>query len=355
MKKAIQRVLLYRLGSLGDTVVALPALHLAAAAYPEAERRLRTNFPVDVKAPPAAAILEHTGLVHGFFRYIVGTRSPLELLSLWWQLVRWRPQVLIYLQGARGIESAKRDAWFFRLCGISTQIGVPLTDIMQRNLPLPFSRELELEGSRLARNLSCIGSLDIEDPAAWDLHLTPAEHLCAQEVLSPANGLPLISFSVGTKVQAKDWGRENWRELLTRLAPLCPGHALALCGAPEESDASDFAATEWQGLSGGPVLNLCGRLTPRQSAAVFARSRIFVGHDSGPMHLAAAVQTPCVAIFAARNIPRVWFPFGSQHRILYHHVDCAGCELETCIAQRKKCITSITVDEVLAEIRSILH
>jgi len=102
------------------------------------------------------------------------------------------------------------------------------------------------------------------------------------------------------------------------------------------------------------VINLCGQLTPRESAAVFARSRIFIGHDSGPMHLAAAVNTPCVAIFAARNIPRVWFPYGEQHRVLYHHVDCAGCELETCIVQKKKCLTSITVDEVLSEIRAVL-
>ncbi len=355
MAKVIQRVLLYRLGSLGDTVVALPAIHLTARAFPHAERRLLTNFPVNVKAPPAAAILEHTGLVHGFFRYAVGTRSPRKLMSLWWQLLRWRPQVLIYMGGARGVESAKRDALFFRLCGISSQVGVPLTDDMQRNLPTGPGQELELEGSRLARNLSQLGPADLDHPSSWDLHLTAAEHIRAQEALSPAAGLPLIAFSVGTKVQAKDWGRENWRALLRRLAELYPGHALALCGAPEESDPSDFAATGWQQHSDSPVINLCGQLTPRESAAVFARSRIFIGHDSGPMHLAAAVKTPCVAIFAARNIPRVWFPYGKQHRVLYHHVDCAGCELETCIVQKKKCLTSITVDEVLAEIRAVLR
>jgi ADP-heptose:LPS heptosyltransferase len=72
------------------------------------------------------------------------------------------------------------------------------------------------------------------------------------------------------------------------------------------------------------------------------------------MHLAAAVQTPCVAVFAARNIPRVWFPYGKQHRVVYHKVDCAGCGLETCIIERKKCITSITVEEVLAQVRAAL-
>lgn len=349
-----QRVLLYRLGSLGDTLVALPALHLVAEAFPDAERRLLTNFPVHVKAPPAAAVLEHTGLVQGFFRYAVGTRSPRELLRLWWQLLRWRPDVLVYLGAPRGVESAKRDALFFRLCGVSRQIGVPVTEEMQRNLPSGLNGALEPEASRLARNIRELGDAHLEDAASWDLHLTGAEHVRAAEVLSATGGAPLIAVSVGTKVQAKDWGRENWRGLLDRLAQTYRGHALALCGAPEEADASDFAAAGWQARSGAAAINLCGRLTPRESAAVFARARVFLGHDSGPMHLAAAVQTPCVAIFAARNIPRVWFPYGREHRVLYHHVECAGCELETCIVQRKKCLTSISVDEVLAEIRAIL-
>jgi ADP-heptose:LPS heptosyltransferase len=101
-------------------------------------------------------------------------------------------------------------------------------------------------------------------------------------------------------------------------------------------------------------VNLCGKLTPRESAAAFRRARLFIGHDSGPMHLAAAVQTPCVAIFAARNKPRVWFPYGSQHRVVYHQTECWGCGLETCIVERKRCLTSITVDEVVSEIAAVL-
>src|SRR5260370_10412181 len=60
-----KRVLIYRLGSLGDTLVALPALHLVERAFPKAERRVLTNVPVNVKAPPAAAVLEGSGLGHG--------------------------------------------------------------------------------------------------------------------------------------------------------------------------------------------------------------------------------------------------------------------------------------------------
>jgi heptosyltransferase III len=354
MPSSTKRVLIYRLGSLGDTLVALPALHLAARAFPNAERRMLTNFPVNVKAPPAAAILENSGLIHSYYRYAVGTRSPRELLTLWWQIARWRPQVLVYIGGARGVESARRDEKFFRLCGISRLIGVPVTEDMQQNRWQESEKALEPEGERLARNLAELGDARLDDPESWDLRLTLEEKARAAEALRPANGLPIIAVSVGTKVQSKDWGRDNWRALLANVAALYPGHALTLSGSPPESEASEFAADGWREAGGGPVINLCGKLTPRESAAAFAHARLFIGHDSGPMHLAAAVQTPCVAIFAARNKPRVWFPYGRQHRVVYHQTDCWGCGLETCTVERKKCITSITVKEVLAEVRAVL-
>jgi ADP-heptose:LPS heptosyltransferase len=362
--KTIRRVLLYRLGSLGDMLVAVPSLHLVARAFPQAERRMLTNVPVHAKAPPAAAILENSGLVQGYMRYAVGTRSLKELAQLWWRIFRWRPEVLVYLAGPRGVQNARRDAAFFRLCGVGRLVGVPLTEDLQQNFygdPTGdlWEGNLEPEAARLARCLAELGDARLDDPASWDLGLTHAEQQRAAEAigaeaLETGPALRPIAVSVGTKVQAKDWGRANWRALLAAIAAAFPGRALLLAGAAEESEASDFAAGGWRANGGGPVVNLCGRLTPRESAAAFARAELFVGHDSGPMHLAAAVGTPVVAIFAARNIPRQWFPFGDRHTVLYHRVECWGCGLETCIEQQKKCLLSITVDEVMDAVRSQL-
>jgi ADP-heptose:LPS heptosyltransferase len=357
VKSPAQRVLIYRLGSLGDTLIALPALHLVARAFPNAERRLLTNIPVHAKAPAAASVLRHTGLVHNYLRYPVGTRSPRELLALARQLRLWCPDVLVYLAAARGLPAARRDALFFRLCGISHQIGVPLTlDLQQHRIessdertPAP-SGAREPEAARLARALASLGDAHLDAPESWSLHLTPAEIARARDALAPAGDRPIFAVSVGTKVQSKDWGRDKWRALLARLVWRHPRHALVLLGAAEEHAVSQFAASDWHGLGTGPVLNLCGQLSPRESAAVLAHARLFLGHDSGPMHLAAAVQTPCVALFAARNLPRVWFPFGDRHRVLYRPTSCAGCGLATCIVEQKRCLTAISVDDVLAEI-----
>jgi ADP-heptose:LPS heptosyltransferase len=357
-EEAIRRVMIYRLGSLGDMVVALPSLRLVARAFPNAERRMLTNVPVHAKAPAAAAVLDGSGLVHGYFSYAVGTRDVFQLVRLWWTIRRWRPEMVVYLAAARGVKAARRDALFFRLCGVRRLVGVPLTEAQQVS-ELVSQRvgedALEPEAARLARCLAELGDARLEELGSWDLRLTDGERVVARAVIGDvALGLRPIAAGVGTKVQAKDWGKEKWRALLGRLAVEQPGRALLMVGAAEEFAAAEFAAQEWRANGGGPVVNLCGMLTPRESAAALAEATLFVGHDSGPMHLAAAVGTRCVAVFAARNLPRQWFPYGEGHRVVYHRVSCAGCGLEVCIDEGKRCLMSITVDEVLAEVRAAL-
>jgi ADP-heptose:LPS heptosyltransferase len=351
-----RRVLIYRLGSLGDTVVALPALHLVARAFPGAERRLLTNLPVHAKAPAAKAVLEGSGLVDGYFGYPVGTRSVWELLKLWWAVRRWRPEVAVYLAAARGVEVAERDARFLRLCGVRRIVGLPVTEAMQRSFygaetDAACKMNWEPEAERLARCIAGLGDAKVDDAASWEMHLSTAERAEAErQIGESALRLHPVAVSVGTKVQAKDWGMDNWRALLGEMAKAMPGRSLLLVGAAEESAASEFAATGWR-AGGGAVVNLCGRLNPRESAAALERAELFVGHDSGPMHLAASVGTPCVAVFAARNVPKQWFPVGRKHRVIYHTVSCQGCGLETCVEQQKRCLTSITVDEVMEAVR----
>jgi ADP-heptose:LPS heptosyltransferase len=352
-----RRVLIYRLGSLGDMVVALPALHLVARAFPNAERRLLTNLPVHAKAPAAKAVLDGSGLVDDYFGYPVGTRSPWELLKLIWTVRQWKPEVVVYLAAARGVEAAQRDAKFLRYCGAKRLIGLPDTEALQRNFygadtDAGCSMNWEPEAERLARCIAELGNAMTGDAASWDLQLSDADRReGARQIGAAALEMRPIAISVGTKVQAKDWGVDKWRELLARMVEAMPGRALLLIGAPEESAASEFAATGWR-AGGGVVVNLCGRLNPRQSAAALERAELFVGHDSGPMHLAASVGTPCVAVFAARNIPRQWYPLGGTmvartHRVIYHEVSCGGCGLETCVVEQKRCLTSVTVDEVM--------
>lgn len=337
----VRRILIYRLGSLGDTVVALPCFHLLERLYPRAERFLLTNFPVHAKAPAAAAVLGSSGLVHGYIRYTVGTRNIGELLRLARKIRRFKPDLLVYLMDLRQERSIRRDEIFFRLAGVRQIVGLPTGENLRRRFDFATNK-YESEAYRLCRLMDEMGDANPGDAANWDLRLTGDERKVAEKALGPLAGKPLIVCGPGTKMQAKDWGKENWRALLGRLHAAYPEHGLALVGVREEAAVSDFAAADWHGAK----VNLCGRLTPRETAAALEHADLFLGPDSGPMHLAASVGVPCVIAFSAHGLPGVWNPVGEQHQIVYHQTECFNCGLETCIEMEKKCLRSITVDEM---------
>jgi len=340
---SVKRVLIYRLGSLGDTIVALPALHLVERTFPSAQRLMLTNIPAHAKAAASSVILSGSCLVHSYISYPVGTRSIRGLARVWWQIRRFRPDLLVYLASSRSEEMVRRDLRFFRLCGIRRIAGLPLGNLAN-NCYNSATDLWEQEGARLLRCLRPLGEADANDLRNWDLRLTEAERAKAREVLAAAAGRQIVACGPGTKMQAKDWGQQNWRALLDKLSAALPNHALVLVGAKEDAAASKFAAAGWKST----VLNLCGKLTPRETAAVLAHAELFVGPDSGPMHLAAISGVPCAIAFAARDYPGRWFPAGIGHRIVYHRVECFHCRLEVCIEKKKDFLTSITVEEMFA-------
>lgn len=345
----MKRVLIYRLGSLGDTTVALPCFHLIARAFPNAKRLLLTNFPVHSKAPASAAVLGDSGLVHGYMRYTVGTRNPAKLFRLAWEIRRFRPDVLVYLMPVRPLRNVQRDRIFFRMAGVRQIVGLPDEEGLKHRLDQTAGL-YEREASRLARTIAALGDANVEDMSNWELRLSRAERDAAVSALGFLTQFPLIVCGPGTKMQAKDWGQENWCALIAHLHRTYAGYGLVLVGAKEEAGMADLAAQEWI----GPKSNLCGQLTPRETAAVLEHAKVFLGPDSGPMHLAASVGVPCVIPFSAAGIPGVWFPIGIRHQIIYHRTSCHGCRLRTCIDEARRCLTSISVEEIAAAVARVL-
>jgi len=98
---------------------------------------------------------------------------------------------------------------------------------------------------------------------------------------------------------------------------------------------------------------LAGRTTLLQFAAVLKRCALFVGNDNGPMHMAAALGTPVVALFGPSN-PFVWGPRGGKVEVLYKGLDCRQCFHPTCRRGEESCMKQITVDEVFAAVTRCL-
>lgn len=315
MSEDARRVLVYRLGSLGDTVVSLPCLHLVARSFPRAERRLLTNEPMGGKAASVELVLGGSGLVSGTaIRYPAGIRNPATLFRLRREIRAFDPDLLVYLTESRGVGAALRDMAFFRTCGIARILGAPLSNDLATHRYLAREKRWEREAERLARCLAPLGDALLDKRESWDLGFSAAERARADAALSGWAGAGNFAvFSVGTKWPENDWGDARWSQALAALSAASHGLGLVLTGSADEAGRSDALAIHWK----GPVLNLCGRLPPRESALVIARARLFLGHDSGPMHLAAAVGTPAVAVFSRKNKPGIWFPCGPGHTPLY--------------------------------------
>ena len=345
----IRKVLIYRLGSLGDTVVALPCFHLIARCFPYAERVLLTNLPVHAKAAASASVLGDSGLVHGTMRYTVGTRRMGELLRLTLEIRRFRPDLLIYLMPMRPYGRVLRDRIFFRTAGVRRIVGLPGEWELKHRFDAATG-QYEPEARRLARAIAALGDAHPEEMANWDLRLSEAERQDAVASLGALGERRLIACGPGTKMQSKDWGQERWRELLARLHAQYPLHGLVLVGAQEDYEVSEYSAEWWRGAK----VNLCGRLTPRETAAVLEGAEVFLGPDSGPMHLAASVGVRCVIAFSAHGLPGVWYPAGRQHQIVYHQPECFGCGLERCVVMKKECMTSVTVEEMEQAVGRVL-
>lgn len=346
------RVLVYRIGSIGDTVVALPAMWHLKSKYPNASITTLTNFPVTQtgKESSLSMILEGTDIVSDYIEYPVRTLGLRGLLQLCARIRQGKFDILIYLMPVRSLRQLIRDWLFFKLCGIPKLVGLKFLRHAQTRLYNTETVLWEHESHRLGRLISELGEIDYEDSAAWSLNLSPLEREAAGQAISELGIRPFFVLSMGAKADVKEWGEANWVELACRLTEKYPEHALVLIGSLDEYARCEKVARYWK----APTLNLCGTLPPRVSAAVLERSGLFIGHDSGPMHLAATVGTPVVAIFSARNKPGEWYPYGNQHQVLYHKTDCFGCGLVTCIVEKKKCINSITTDEVMDAITSAL-
>jgi len=341
------RILIYRLGSLGDTVLALPCFHLIRASYPTAHITVLTNAPVSGKAAALASILDGTGLIDAVIPYPIGLRNRAQLVQLRSRLKAGRFDQVISLTAARGLRASLRDYLFFKMCGIRQVTGIPFRRRDMVCLRLREGTLHESEAERLLRRIRSLGSVDLQESKWVDLHLTVEEKAQATRLLEVAGiEKKFLALSLGTKSPLNDWGMHNWTSLLEKLSGEFPELGLILLGSGDEFTAGQTLLQNWN----GPRANLCGKTSPRTSAAVLAQAALYVGHDSGPLHLAAAAGTRCVGIYSARFPPGQWFPIGRGHVTLYPH-SFYDRNRSSDPEHQHRALASIQVDDVLTAIR----
>jgi heptosyltransferase-2 len=179
----------------------------------------------------------------------------------------------------------------------------------------------------------------------------------------PQPSRPLVVAHVGAGMPAKRWPVEHWRTLVRRLVEQRAARVVLVGGDDDRATARAIAGSApTEGLE-----DWTGLFDLRQLAALLERAALFVGADSGPAHLAAAVGAPVVVLFSGTNDAQQWRPWGQRVTVVRQAVPCAPCHREDCPLVGHPCLSGLTPDAVMraveaawpvgpaANVRSPLH
>ncbi|HZC81745.1 MAG TPA: putative lipopolysaccharide heptosyltransferase III [Nitrospiraceae bacterium] len=197
---------------------------------------------------------------------------------------------------------------------------------------------------RIDRDLEALKLVSIQagskNPQLW---LMPEEKNSADlllDQLGVQRSQSIVILQPGARYWFKAWPPERFAELADHLTSQY-GCQVLIGGSEQDLD---LAQQIRQMTKSSPVI-LAGRTTIKQFAAVANKAALFVGSDSGAMHIASAVGAPVVALFGPSN-PREWAPRGGPVEVLYKESDCRTCVHPTCTRGEENCMRLITVQEV---------
>jgi len=165
---------------------------------------------------------------------------------------------------------------------------------------------------------------------------------------------PYVVLHPGASVPARAPGPDWAARAAAALG--AAGHRVVLTGGPDEKELTAHCAAAVLRAEGGtpPALDLGGATEPAELAGVLRRARVVVVGNTGPAHLAAAVGTPVVSLFAPVVPAERWRPWGVPHRLLGRAgAPCAGSRARTCPVPGHPCLDSVTEDELLAAVAEL--
>jgi lipopolysaccharide heptosyltransferase I len=323
-----QRILIIKPSSLGDVTHALPVLHLLRRRWPDA----KISWLV---APYCSGLLEgHPDLdeVILFDRRRFGTawKSPsagMDLIRFKRDLRKRRFDLVIDLQGLFrsgwlawhtrapvriGLANAREWAWIF----------------YTHRVPIAT-----MEQHAVDRYLKVAAALGCEtEPVTFQFPTTPADQAAAEQI---NNGDPYAVLMPGANWETKRWSVENFAALV---APIRERFGLqsVIAGGPDTVELA-------KKIPG--AIDMAGKTNLPQLVALLERASLVIANDSGPMHIAAALNRPLVAIFGPTNPIRTG-PYGRMDSVVRVDIPCSPCYSRTC--SHTSCLRWLGIEPVLA-------
>jgi heptosyltransferase-2 len=316
----MSRAVVFAPNWVGDTIMALPVIEALAAAGRQ---------PAVLARPHLAPLLELCPAVTEVVRRDEDDGRTVANLRRY------------DFDDAVLLPNSFRSAWLARQAGIPGRWGYRgnwRSPLLQHPVPRPRRRRRQIED--YGDLLEAMGVTPTDD---W---VSPADHKTGRQLVE-RTGLsgdgPLVGLFPGAEFgPSKRWPWRRFAELAREMRRRLPGARILIVAGPKET---------WLGVrvheESGHVHPLAGPdLDLAQLARLLATLDLLVTNDSGPMHLAAAVGVPCVALFGPTD-PNRTAPAGDIHRVL--HIDrwCSPCFRRRCPLLHHRCLKEIEVEQVL--------
>lgn len=329
----MERILIFRTGSIGDIICSFPALYHITRNFPGKKIDILTN------AGSANLVSMEKLLDEQYYNKIINYlgKSPTEL----WRDLRQNKYDLViqFPQQYAGVFSQLRDMFFFRSAGIKHGFG------WQKSSTRIFKRTqehfcIQKNETEILLDIVRKNRLDVAGESQYPLNISKQDKAMVYTDIEFA-GISrerLIGVVIGAKRPQNRWPLHYFKEVVQYLVK--NNFQIILIGGKED-------VINAEQLAGRNVFNYCGKYTPVQSAAALSACRLVISNDTGPMHLAYASDVPVVAVFSSRDFPGRWYPpVDEKHKIFRNHqVHCSLCLSENC--QDNICMKGIMPAEII--------
>jgi len=340
----IRRILIFRYGALGDIVMSTPVIEAVSEMFPEAE----IDYVVD---RPFKEVLQGNPHLDAIFDYLpiqsfaIPFREKVKFLS---RLRKFAPDLSIILEGGPYTQISAYLAGSKYRAGLdSFNHGFLLT----HKVPIyPYDQLHTID-----KYFEMLSILGYRGNAAYQMRLYPApedfssiEDFLQSYKIGPDDVLIALFPGGGenpqTVLHTKRWPKEYYAELAGRLITRY-GAKIILIGGPDDYSLNEQVVS----LIDYPVINIAGKMPILQTAAFLKRADLYIGNDSGPLYLAAAMGIPTISIFGPTNPARL-APIGEKHLVVKSDIDCSPCYREVLGSfpqcENPECMKSITVKRV---------
>ncbi len=338
--KDIENILVIRLDHIGDLLFATPVFRAIKEAYPKVRLDVlisRHNKDIIKNNPFVDEIMTYDA---PWFKRKNGRLIKLrEFIRLAKVLRREKYDIGIDLRGDL------RHIILMSLAGIKYKIGYGITGggfFLDKEVSYyPQVHEVE-------HNSDLLKAIDIKSMYKESEFFIPDEYKNFAEEFYAKNGLRTEDFLVcihpGAGYHSKRWLPKKWAQLIDRLTEEFKAKVVIIGTKEDKTSLGNIKET-----IRSKVIDAIGKTSLGELAALLKRANLFIGTDSGPSHVASAVNTPSIILYSGTNDAKQWAPLGKKIIIIQKDIPCKGCGRLKCA--NNICMDLITVDEVMEAVR----